>query len=229
MDNPTRLTIYKAQCENVLELQRAAKQCARTINAALLKGDAPLVRVNTFIYALIYSTWAEVSFSKLIHTPAGFAASEIIQIKRNHRNLDTAWTKCIQLALRKLKGSPGDLQNKRQKIEKLVTTYVIEPSRLRNKIAHGNWIKCLNHDQNAINLQLTGALKGINVVEVQKWFEIYKYVERIIEDIIESPERAHRRDYWKHVTELEEFIELSKQWSVEKRVEQLKQKSSYRT
>jgi hypothetical protein len=230
MDFDTSLIIYKAQCRNVRALEQAAAQCNRSINQALRSSDENSLYVHTRVLALIYSIWAEVSFSKMIHTPYGLQIDKIEQIKQEHsRNgLERAWKRCVELSLQETKATKSrDFPNKRKRILELVDEYVIRPSLLRNKIAHGNWIIALNRDNTAENEEITSALGKLDAITVNIWFRAYELIERIVEDLIESPQKAHQRDYWIHLTAIEEFLENSKNWSIEEKGKRLKTKASY--
>lgn len=40
----------------------------------------------------------------------------------------------------------GAFANKSQSLNRILNKYIIGPSQIRNKIAHGQWIECLNND-----------------------------------------------------------------------------------
>jgi hypothetical protein len=42
------------------------------------------------------------------------------------------------------------------------------------------------------------------VVELHRREHALEHLETILEDIVESPNKAHRRDYWAHLTAFEE-------------------------
>ena len=229
MDYQTSLEVYRAQSENVRTLEQAVRHINRTINHALKIGDRTSASIHTQVLALTYSAWAEVSFSKLIHTPHGLEAAEIQQIKNEHQKfgLEKGWEKCIELALRKVSAKKtNEVPNKRQKLLVIIRQYIIEPSLLRNKIAHGQWAIALNGKNTGVNKETTAVLASLDVVTVNIWFGVYKYLELIVEDLIESPERAHQRDYWLHLTELEQYIKKTKTWTLEKKIKSLQAKYS---
>lgn len=95
---------------------------------------------------------------------------------------------------------------------------------MRNKIAHGQWCVALNSDNTKINESFTAKINSINVVDLYRSKEAFQSLFRIVEDIIESPNKAHHRDYWIHITEFETKQQEMALWSVENKVKALKEK-----
>tara|TARA_R110000850_G_C9984993_1_gene466358 strand:+ start:207 stop:710 length:504 start_codon:yes stop_codon:yes gene_type:complete len=128
-------------------------------------------------------------------------------------------------SLRKVQGKgSGHVANTRQKIESLIDQYIYDPSLLRNKIAHGQWKVALNSHNTKVNSTLTSKVQAISVVDLYRHKEAFQSLFRIVEDIIESPNKAHHRDYWVHISKFEESqLEMST-WTVENKVSALKVK-----
>ena len=116
------------------------------------------------------------------------------------------------------------IPNIRLELRRLIRQFIVEPSLLRNKIAHGQWLVALNRENTAENKELTNSLASLDIVEITKWFEIHGHISLIIEALIESPNRAFHKDYWIEITKLQEFIEKSKTWSLEQKVAKLKKR-----
>lgn len=85
MDNATKLVIYQAQVQNVRSVQTALKHVHRLINSSLRQNDRAQTEHLTKIYALMFCTWAEANFLKVIHTPHGLELYELEQIKASKR------------------------------------------------------------------------------------------------------------------------------------------------
>ena len=84
--------IFHAQTANVRELSTAWRHINRTINSALCEDNSKLAELQTRILGLVFCAYAEATFSKLIHTPHGFTADEIHQIKSTGKsNIVDAW------------------------------------------------------------------------------------------------------------------------------------------
>ncbi|MGP9679084.1 hypothetical protein ACT3TC_10675 [Halomonas sp. AOP27-A1-41] len=224
-----RLDVFAAQTENVRVLEQAWKHINKTINAAYSNGDDATAEIHTKLLAQVYCAFSEAVFSKVIHTPDGLTLNEILQVKsRGKRNIVEAWKKCVELSLQQVQGkSSGHIANARRKIESLIDQYVYDPSLLRNKIAHGQWKVALNSNNSNVNQILTSKVQAINVVDLYRYKEAFQSLFRIVEDIIESPNKAHHRDYWSHITQFEESQRKMAHWTVANKVTALKAKKEH--
>lgn len=207
--------IFRACTENAKDLKKQRKRLLALANRAIReKNDADLNSL-TKLYALLYSAYAEVSLLKLIHTPNAFGDSEIAQIE-NGRNLEEKWKKCVELAFKKLNtdANLGEIANKKQTLTRIQNEYIIAPSQIRNKVAHGQWIVCLNNDCSHINVDATAEMKRLDFVKIDRLFSIYERFQQCILDLAIS-QRTHYRDYYVIITNLDEYIDSTRDWSLE--------------
>ena len=218
------LPIFQSSVSNVRELKRQRTALKRLFNRSLRQKDHSGFEALKRLYALLYSSFAEVSFLKVIHTPYGFSENEITQIQ-GQRNLEQKWIKCLELAFQRINNiaNKGEIQNKRQTLERLIQTYIIEPSQLRNKIAHGQWVVALNNDNTALNADTTQRINNLDFVQVDILFVVYEKIGQVVEDLIESPHKAHFRDFYFHITELEQLVEETKSWTLSSKTKVLEQ------
>ena len=214
------LTVYEASVKNAKELSKQAKTIKRLLNQALIKNSTSDIEALTKTYALMYSAYAEVSFQKLINTPYGFSDDYIKQIQ-NCRNLEQKWEKCFEFALKNIakEHNKGEIANKLKWFKEIMKKYIIAPSQIRNKIAHGQWCVCLNNDCTAINNDLTHTLSNLDYVQIDRLFNIYKIFVQCVEDLIESPQKAHYRDFYSRLSELDEYITKTENYSLESKKE----------
>lgn len=221
--------IFKAQTENVRELDKAWKHINRTINEAYRSDNRTLASFQTRMLGLVFSAYAEAMFSKLIHTPSCFCGEQINQIKNEGRkDIISAWKKCIELGTDKIESNKSNhVPNIKKKILELLDKYIKEPSLVRNKIAHGQWKVSLNRENNAINQNMTTKIASLSVVDLYRYKVAFDSLSGIVEDIIESPNKAHWRFYWQHVTKFEQTQDEMAIWTVEGKIESLKRKASY--
>lgn len=228
MNQNSRLAVYQAQTKNVQEIDKVRKQINRAINDALKRGDKNAVQALTKTMALVFCTWVEANFSKVIHTPYGFSLDEIQQIKKAYKEngVEKGWEKCVELGTLKAskRRNSNYIPNIRLELKKLIQKYIVEPSLLRNKIAHGQWTVALNRENTAENKELTNSLSALDIVIISKWFKVHEHISQIVENLIESPDKAFHRDYWIELTELKEFIAKTENWSLEQKINKLKQK-----
>jgi molybdenum cofactor biosynthesis enzyme MoaA len=114
--------------------------------------------------------------------------------------------------------------NTHRKIIRLIDIYVYDPSILRNKIAHGQWKIALNSNNTKVNPAITSRVQSITIVDLYRYKKAFQSLFRIVEDIIESPNKAHHRDYWVHITNFEETQKKMGHWTIENKVNALKEK-----
>ncbi|WP_201631782.1 hypothetical protein [Psychrobacter immobilis] len=221
-----RTDVFAAQTKNVRALEQAWKHINKSLNAAYSGGDTSSAEIQTKILAQVYCAFAEAVFSKVIHTPDGLTLDEISQVKsQGKRNIVMAWKKCVELSLKKVQGkNSGHVLNTQKKIFALIDEYIFDPSLLRNKIAHGQWRVALNSDNTKVNPDFTAKINSINVIDLYRYKAAFQSLFRIVEDIIESPNKAHHRDYWIHITEFEKTQQEMASWTVEDKVKALRKK-----
>jgi hypothetical protein len=230
MDRTTQLEIFKAQTQNVRELDSTWNHLLRTINRELIKDSFVSANFHTRLLALVFCSWSEATFSKLIHTPYGFELDEIEQIKTTAKNdIVDGWRKCLELGLNHIATKPKSsyIPNIRLSLERIIDSYVSGPRLLRNKIGHGQWCIALNRDNDAINKELTTQIGGLDVVELCIWKEAFRSLSNIIEILIESPNGAFHREYWTEIDKIEEHLRRTEKWTLAEKIQQLKKKASY--
>lgn len=195
------------------------------INLYLVKNDLFQVGIKTKLYSLLYSALSEAQFIQILHTPFGFQYSEILKIQKQ-RSLVECWNCMLDIALLKVGdwNKNKDLESRRIFLKETISEYIEKPQELRNKIAHGQWVHTLNSLSTKENPETTERIKNLNVVTISKWFEVHQYLCFIIRDLIQSPKKGFHNNYWKNYTDLQAFILKSKNWTIEKRVQNLKLK-----
>lgn len=229
MQEQQRVEVFRAQTENVRELERSWKHLNRQLNALLLGGNQAAVHVSTKVLALVYCALAEALFSKIIHTPKGLTLGEIDQVKSASRlrGVKDGWIKCVELAMRDVQGAKSNHgHNVKQRLDRLIGEFIFDPSLLRNKLAHGQWCVALNRDNDAVNPAMTSELAALDVVEVYRRKSALQRLAAIVEDLVESPNKAHHRDYWNHLEKFEQDQREMAQWSIEGKLGQLRAKAA---
>ena len=220
--------VYDACVVDVNELKSKRKILNKLINEAIRNNKNDALDTLTKLYALLYSSYAEISFLKLIHTPDGFSNEEIRVILKE-TNLTEKWHKCFELAMKKISNedNKGEIANKRKKLQNILREYIIQPSKIRNKIAHGQWKKCLNSENEKINQEITSAILELDCVKIDILFSVYDMFQQCIVDLIKSP-RTHYRDYYSQIVKLEAFVEKTKMWSLGSKRKILQNSLKYR-
>jgi hypothetical protein len=227
MNNAARLAIFQAQVQNVRSLRSARKHVSRAINSALRNSDDAMADVHTKVLAQLFCAWAEVNFSKVVHTPHGFTLDEIKQIKRRWAasGITAGWERCVELGLNKI-ATRGDgfVPAARGRLRKIIREYVSDPSLVRNKLAHGEWVVALNRANTNVNPRLTKELQDLTVVQVEIWFECHSRLALVVEELVESPNYAFTNNYMRQLDALDAFIAGSKSRSLAEKIKLLKRK-----
>jgi hypothetical protein len=231
MDNVARAQIFEAQVQNVRALTIARTQVRRAINDALKTNNERMVLVQTKLLGLLFCAWTEANFLKLVHIPSGFTLLEIKQIKAA-LDLSTTkgWKKCVELGLGKKIDNEADFTNDaRTHLNTIIDEYVSKPAQLRNKIAHGQWMKALNSKNTAINIDLTNDLDLLDVVKIETWFECHTRLAAIVENLIASSTRVFVNSYWTHTVNLEEYLRQAQQYSLDEKKRLLQRRRNRRS
>lgn len=230
MQEQQRVEVFRAQTTNVRELERTWKHINRQINGSLLANNLTAVQVNTKLLSLIYCALAEALFSKILHTPKGLTLGYIEQVKAAIRKggVKAGWIKSMELAMLSVQGAKSNHgHNVEQRLKRLIEQFIFDPSLLRNKLAHGQWAVALNRDNDAINSDLTTEISNIDVVELYRRKSALQRLAAILEDIIESPNKAHHRDYWDHLDKFEKDQQELAVWTMAEKLAQLQLKASH--
>jgi hypothetical protein len=159
------------------------------------------------LYAITFSAWAEANFSKIVHTPYGFSVNEISQIllRRDRNGVSSGWKKAVELGLQHLSAQRGSFgPNARRRLERAIDAHVFEPSVLRNKLAHGQWVVALNQANDAIQSEITEEVGRLSITLIDGWIACHRELAGVVETLIESPKRTFARDWHGFVVSLEE-------------------------
>lgn len=232
MNDQDIFDLYVAQSENVRELWKAKESLVKDINCCIRKSEEYQLSIKTKFLALLYSAWSEAQFTQIVFTPNGFSYSEIKHILRYKKKngIGQAWKLMLENAMRKVgdTATRGDLNNRLRKLVNIAKDYIAEPSEIRNKIAHGEWINALNSAVTATNPITSQILKQLDPVLVEKRFEIHRYMGYIVRDLIQSPKAGFHKHYWTNIVNLEDYMKKTASWNLNtKKVLLLKKPISY--
>lgn len=222
-----KLIIYEACVKNCRDLKSKKKILLRLLNLAANKNSQNEIDTLTKLLALLYSSYAENSFLKLIMTPYAFENCSYVEEINKQRNLQEKWEKFFEIVLSNYSLN-AELENKEQRIKKIYSDYIKFPSELRNKVAHGQLVVCLNNDCTDINKDTTAYLSQIDFVQIDRFFNIYDQYIEILEDLLESP-ITHKKYYYKKLLSLDEYIKKTEKWNINTKKKSLQKKySEYR-
>lgn len=202
--------MFNNQSQNVQYLRKIIYILNKDINNAIKRSDNFEIEMKTKILALTYSAWSEAQFTQILYTPNSFTQNEIDTIlSSKKRNLEQAWTKLIETSLSKASGLDNNAV--KSTLIQYVKTYIITPSEVRNKLAHGQWKVALNSPLTSTNNDMTKRIDELNVVSIMIEFHIHTILGKIIRDLVNSSNFTQA--YSRYITELENYINKTKTWT----------------
>lgn len=224
-----QLDIFHAQVENIHQLEHAWKHVNRQLNALLRGRNFVGASALTKVLGVIYCATAEAVFLRLIHTPNGLRPSEIKDILGavSRYGITEGWNKTIEVSLRRVKGGQSNHKpNARKRLESLIKQHITDPSLIRNKLAHGQWKIALNRENTSVNAEITDAIEKLSVVDLYRRYRALNQIAQVVHDIVQSPNKAHWRDYWLHVEAIEAEQARMANWTLEDKLAKLEIKAS---
>lgn len=230
MNESEILNLYMLQSENVRALWKVKKILIKDINHQIRKQDPDdfQIHIKTKLLSLLYSAWSEAQFIQIAYTPRGFLYSEILKIKSNKEShgISEGWRYMLREAMNKVGDTERskDLRQRLNRLLELVSDLIEEPSILRNKIAHGQWVNALNRENTAKNQDLTNAISQLDPVEIEKRFEVHRFLGYIVRDLVQSPKAGFHRHYWTNIVNLEQYIAKTKDWCLRTKMQRVKVK-----
>ena len=216
MTPPETLPLFKAAVENVRAIDHGIRIFRQDLNKRLRRGSTEDLERYTRIYGMLFCTWAEACLLRIIYTPYGFSAGQISTVL-DARTIEDKWTTCLQFAFHnsEIREQKSLKQAVGPTLERLITNIVTTPAQIRNKIAHGQWKQPFNSNSTALNPGTAILMQAADVIEIDRWFFVFAEFAQIVEDGIESPERAFRRDVWARLDSIENELRRRMAWTVE--------------
>ncbi len=219
LDDAAIQLLYQQLSLNVRALSAARDSLLRDINQQIKRGDAAQVAVRTKLLALLYSAWSEAQFLQIAYTPHAFMPSEIAKIRKEKADLgiERAWEYMLTEAVRKVGSTANskDLRDRLHTLIDLVAKYIGPPARIRNRVAHGQWIVALNSESTAENVELTKQISELDPVLIEKQFEVHQHMGAIVRDLVQSPKMGFHKHYWTNFSNLQDYLERTKDWTVD--------------
>lgn len=223
MGSADTLQIYRACVENFREIESGRLQFEKLLNSVLRSRPQREIDKFTRIYSILFSSWAESRLLKLVYTPYGLSDSEIAEVLRQS-SVEEKWKKTVEIGLAKLDSTSGKVANYKKLIYLVISRYVTEPAKLRNKFAHGQWKTALNSSCDKINPDTTALIEVQSPIDVFNWFYFFGRISDLIEILIESPTKAFHHDYWMVFAEIKHQWEKRIEWTLEDKIRLLKEK-----
>jgi hypothetical protein len=221
--------LYVLQSENVRHLARVLNALNRDVNRSIERSNDLEIQYRTKILAFVYSAWSEAQFLQIAYTPGGFYVPEVNAITnaKSNNGVAAGWKLMLERAMTRV-GDPAlnnDLRDRLSKLIEITQEYIGEPSIIRNKIAHGQWVNVLNRQNTAKNDDLTQVLANLDPVLVMKRKSIHQFFGYIARDLVQSPRVGFHRHYWTNIVNLESYLRRSEGWTLESKKARLKRQA----
>lgn len=220
--------IFQELIKNIKSIEKAKKLLNLSINQNIRDGKKDALTTNTKLYALLFSVWVEALLYKTIYLENSFDDNEIKEIlKKKRLDIGQAFITCIKIAFTKTKIDKIIINEQKKEITDLIQKYAISPSKIRNKIAHGQWQTAINNQFTNINKEITKELNDIDCVTVDRWFNIYKLITQLIELLVQSPSKGFKTQYDTYLKKIHTNITKMESWSLDEKEKKIIKKSSY--
>jgi hypothetical protein len=138
------------------------------------------------------------------------------------------WVTCLKLIVGKI--TTKDQVHKDQVIydvTNLLKNYIKEPSEVRNRMAHGQWMVALNSNNTQENKFITTRIRDLDIIILTKYKKSFTLMSYIIEDLIESPNKAHVNTYQVKIDKFNQEQRKMASWTLQGRIQKLKQKPTF--
>jgi len=226
--------MFNHQSVNVQELRKAIDFLIKDIHEVKRKNRPYDVKIKTKLLAMTYSAWSEAQFIQIIYTPDALTTEQLNSLL-NDSGIFNRWKELLNYLFEKVeKFNKNECKEKIEKLKKdslyseidecnnyyreksikqkdtiieYLEDYIEKQSKIRNKIAHGQWKIALDKDNKQKNDALSEELENLNVFSIKKEFKVHTILGKIIRDLIQSPYKSFDDKYERYINELEIFLE----------------------
>lgn len=202
----TERQLYAVHVLNLKSVDSGRLQVGLQLKHAIAVRNQPTTQTLLRVYLLLTAAWAETRFRKLLYEPNGFSTAHRTTISGQRSQIDQ-WKRAVEIAFRVRYNRPraalsalvlGDVPfHQYQAINTLLDRQLAPIIELRNSLAHGQWVRPLNSDGNAISTEQTAALNRENALSAHFKSKLISHLADVIHDLV-SGGVAFERDYGRH-------------------------------
>jgi hypothetical protein len=202
--------LYKAHVKNLRAVGTALERMFRELNSSLSRSDDTTSDALLKTTMLLLGAWAEDRLRKMLYETNGFDAAERQHITAPRSQIDI-WKVALERGFRKRYKIPlADLLQTlpltpRARYAALLNVIDVDLRpiiEVRNKLAHGQWVRPLNSENDDYSPSHTQQINGENAHSVKCKHRLLEYLSQIIHDLAVGTE-AFERDFDKHYSNLE--------------------------
>lgn len=195
--------LYKAHVLNLRAVNSGILHVERELRAAIATEDERSAETLLKLLLLLTGAWAECRLRKLQYEPAGFddndrpaISSGRSQLERWQAALEVGYSK--RYSVRRAQLSQETLSATAWlrfcSILDLVQTELKPVIEMRNTLAHGQWARPLNSDENDISGAMLTSINAENALSVRFKLYLLEAISDLIHDLV-STQGAFERDY----------------------------------
>ncbi|WP_019053045.1 hypothetical protein [Sphingobium xenophagum] len=202
--------LYKAHVKNLRAVDTALERMQRELNASLSRCDDTTSDALLKTTMLLLGAWAENRLRKMLFEPNGFTSAERQQIISAGPQIEI-WKAALEQGFRKRyqipfanisQTLPFTPRARYAALLNIIDDDLRPIIELRNKLAHGQWVRPLNSENDDYSPALTQQMNGENAHSVKCKHRLLEYLSQIIHDLAVGV-GAFERDFDGHYSKLE--------------------------
>lgn len=202
--------LYRAHVLNLRAVDVAFERIVRELNSSLSRSDEKTSGALLKTAMLLLGGWAENRLRKLVYEPNGFTPADREKIRAAPAQLDS-WTTALEIGFRKRHAIPHAALSvalpltPRSYYGALTAVFDAELRpiiEVRNKLAHGQWARALNSDNNDFSQVHNQQINSENAHSVKCKRRILENMAQLIHDLV-AGNHAFERDFDTHFRKLE--------------------------
>ncbi|MFZ2995847.1 hypothetical protein [Sphingobium sp.] len=202
--------LYKAHVKNLRAVDTALERMLRELNGSLARCDDTTSDALLKTTMLLLGAWAEDRLRKMLFEPNGFSPADRLQITSAGSQIEI-WKAALERGFRKRYQIPSANLSQmlpftpRARYAALLSIInddlrpIVE---VRNKLAHGQWVRPLNSENDDYSPTHTQQINGENAHSVKCKHRLLEYLSQIIHDLAVGV-GAFERDFDEHYLNLE--------------------------
>lgn len=202
--------LYKAHVKNLRAVDTALERLLRELNASLSRCDDTTSDAFLKTTMLLLGAWAEDRLRKMLYEPDGFTPAERQQITSAGSQieickvaLERGFRNRYQIPFANLSQTlPLTTRARYSALLNIIDEDLRPIIEARNKLAHGQWVRPLNSENDDYSPTHTQQINGENAHSVKCKHRILEYLSQIIHDLAVGVE-AFERDFDAHYSKLE--------------------------
>ena len=197
--------LYKVHTKNLTAVQDGLAHIERQLNAVIGASDSGASGTLTRIFLLLAGTWTECRLKKVLFEPAGFTFADRRLVEDERSQIDR-WIKSLEIGYRKryrvLRAplSERSLEMtawiRYEALRSRIDTDLRPIIEMRNTLAHGQWARALNNNENDYSPSMMRTLQGENALTVKYRLALSRHIANLLHDLVSAT--SFERDFDQH-------------------------------